>query len=539
MPDITKEQVHELTRIAGFQVDDTRAESIAARLASVLEALDEIPSDALGGRKDSHLWNRRLPLRLMRLPMSNTELHYKPITEQAAMLRGGDVSPVELTSAYLDRIEALNGDLGAYITVMGEQAMAQARQAESEMRTGEDKGALHGIPVAIKDIIYTEGTLTSGGSKVLADFIPDEDSTIVRRLDAAGAVLLGKLNLSEFAIGGTIDHPFGTPRNPWNTDHTAGGSSSGSGIAAAGGLCAGALGSDTGGSVRGPAGFCGIVGLRPTYGRVTRQGVLPMCWSMDTVGPMTRTVADCALMLNAIAGRDALDATSSDAPVPDYTATLDGDVRGLRIGLPTEMFDYEGLAADVRDSVMRAVSVLGEQGATAEEISLPLSANSGAVFIGTADVDCATYHADWLRTRGDDYDWSTRTRLESASLVPAWAYLRAQRARELIRRELMAALDKYDIIILPTGPVAAPTIEASTGRPGGYYQGRLDLGRRRYTSPAALAGLPALSIPSGFTDAGLPIGMQIIGRAFNEATLFRVGHAYETATEWHTQHPAV
>ena len=471
--------------------------------------------------------------------MSNTELHYKPITEQAAMLRGGDVSPVELTSAYLDRIEALNGELGAYVTVMGEQAMAQARQAEAEMLAGEDKGALHGIPVAIKDIIYTEGTLTSGGSKVLEDFIPDEDSTIVRRLDAAGAVLLGKLNLSEFAIGGTIDHPFGTPRNPWNTDHTAGGSSSGSGIAAAGGLCAGALGSDTGGSVRGPAGFCGIVGLRPTYGRVTRQGVLPMCWSMDTVGPMTRTVADCALMLNAIAGRDALDSTSSDAPVPDYSATLDGGVSGLRIGLPTEMFDYEGLAADVRDSVMRAVSVLGEQGATAEEISLPLSANSGAVFIGTADVDCATYHADWLRTRGDDYDWSTRTRLESASLVPAWAYLRAQRARELIRRELMAALDKYDVIILPTGPVAAPTIEASTGRPGGYYQGRLDLGRRRYTSPAALAGLPALSIPSGFTDAGLPIGMQIIGRAFNEATLFRVGYAYETATEWHTQHPAV
>ena len=471
--------------------------------------------------------------------MSNTELHFKPITEQAAMLRGGELSPVELTAAYLDRIADLNGELGAYITVMGEQAMSQAQQAESEMQAGEDKGALHGIPVAIKDIIYTEGTLTSGGSKVLADFIPDQDSTIVRRLDAAGAVLLGKLNLSEFAIGGTIDHPFGTPRNPWNTGHTAGGSSSGSGIATAGGLCAGALGSDTGGSVRGPAGFCGIVGLRPTYGRVTRQGVLPMCWSMDTVGPMTRTVADCALMLNAIAGRDALDATSSDASVPDYSATLDGGVSGLRIGLPTEMFEYEGLAADVRDSVMRAVSVLGEQGATAEEISLPLSANSGAVFIGTADVDCATYHADWLRTRGDDYDWSTRTRLESASLVPAWAYLRAQRARELIRRELMAELDKYDIIILPTGPVAAPTIEASTGRPGGYYQGRLDLGRRRYTSPAALAGLPALSIPSGFSDAGLPIGMQIIGRAFDEATLFRVGQAYETATEWHTQHPAV
>ena len=443
------------------------------------------------------------------------------------MLRGGELSPVDLTQAYIDRIAALDGELGAYITVMGEHALAQARQAESEMSSGENKGALHGIPVAIKDIIYTSGVLTSGGSKALADFIPDEDSTIVRRLDAAGAVLLGKLNLSEFAIGGTIDHPFGTPRNPWNTEHTAGG------------LCAGALGSDTGGSVRGPAGFCGIVGLRPTYGRVTRHGVIPMCWSMDTVGPMTRTVADCALMLNAIAGRDALDPTSGSAPVPDYTATLHEGVRGLRIGLPTEMFDFEGLDADVRESVMRAVGVLEERGASAGEMSLPTSANSGAVFIATADVDAAAYHSDRLRTRGDDYDWSTRARLESAALTPAWAYLRAQRARTLIRRELTDALDAYDIIILPTGPVPAPTIEASTGKPGGYYQGKLDLGRRRYTSPAALAGLPALSIPCGFSDAGLPIGMQLIGKAFAEPTLFRAAQAYESATEWHTRHPAM
>lgn len=471
--------------------------------------------------------------------MSNAPLHFKPITEQAAMLRSGELSPVELTQAYLDRIDALNGELGAYITVMGEQALAQAHQSAADMQAGADKGALHGIPVGIKDIIYTDGVLTSGGSKVLADFVPDSDSTIVRLLDAAGAVLLGKLNLSEFAVGGTIDHPFGTPRNPWNTNHTAGGSSSGSGIAAAGGLCAGALGSDTGGSVRGPAGFCGIVGLRPTYGRVTRQGVLAMCWSMDTVGPMTRTVEDCALMLNAIAGKDALDPTSSDAPVSDYAANLDAGVRGLRIGIPTEMFDYEGLDADVRESVLRAASVLEEHGATADEMSLPMSENSGAVFIGTADVDCAAYHADWLRTRPDDYDWSTRTRLETASLAPAWAYLRAQRARELIRRELHAALDKYDIIALPTGPVAAPPIEESTGKPGGYYQGKLDLGRRRYTSPAALAGLPALSVPCGFSDAGLPIGMQLIGKPFGEQTLFQVGQAYETATEWHTRHPAV
>ena len=441
--------------------------------------------------------------------MSNAELHYKPITEQAAMLRAGEVSPVELTSAYLDRIAALDGELGAYITVMADQALAQARQAEAEMRAGEDKGALHGIPVAVKDIIYTKGTLTSGGSRVLADFVPGEDSTIVRRLNDAGAALLGKLNLSEFAIGGTIEHPFGTPRNPWNTEHTAGGSSSGSGIAAAGGLCAGALGSDTGGSVRGPAGFCGIVGLRPTYGRVTRQGVLAMCWSMDTVGPMTRTVADCALMLNAIAGKDALDATSSDAPVPDYAATLGDGVRGMRIGLPSEMFDFEGLDADVRESALRAVSVLEEHGASADEMSLPMCENSGAVFIGTADVDCAAYHTEWLRTRGDDYDWSTRTRLESASLAPAWAYLRAQRARELIRRELTAALEKYDVIILPTGPVAAPTIEASTGKPGGYYQGRLGLGAANVHKPGRAGGI-----------AGAVRAVRLFGRgaAYRDAT---------------------
>lgn len=471
--------------------------------------------------------------------MTNPPLHYLSITETASLIRGGEVSPVEVTQAYLDRIDSLNDELGAYISVMGEKALAQARQAEADMQAGAYKGALHGIPVAIKDIIYTKGTLTTGGSRVLANFIPDEDSTIAQRLDAAGAVLLGKLNLSEFAIGGTIDHPFGTPRNPWNTQHTAGGSSSGSGVAAAGGLCAGALGSDTGGSVRGPAAFCGIVGLRPTYGRVTRHGVLPMCWSMDTVGPMTRSVADCALMLNAIAGHDPRDPTSGSAPVPDYTASLSDGVRGLRIGLPTEMFDFEGLNAEVRQSVMRAVSVLEEQGATADEISLPTSAHSGAVFIATADVDAAAYHHDWLRTRGDDYDWSTRARLESAALTPGWAYLKAQRARTLIANELQAALERFDALILPSGPVAAPTIAASTGRPGGYYQGKLDMGRRRYTSPAALAGMPAISVPCGFSDDGLPIGMQIIGRRFAEPTLFQVAHAYELATDWHERHPAM
>jgi len=469
--------------------------------------------------------------------MSDTRLHYLSIADLAAMLRAKKLSPVEVAQAYLDRIDAHDGRLRAYITVMREQALAQAREAERDIQAGRYVGPLHGIPVAVKDIIHTRGVLTSAGSKVLSDHLPSDDSTIVERLRSAGAVLLGKLNLSEFAIGGTIDHPFGTPRNPWSTDHSAGASSSGSGIAVAAGLCAGALGSDTGGSVRGPSSFCSIVGIRPTYGRVTRHAVVPMAWSLDTVGPMTRTVEDCAIMLNAIAGHDPRDPSSSAEPVPSYTQSIDAGTRDLRIGLPKEMFDFDGLDPEVYDAVTMAVGVLEELGASSEPVSLPASERSGAVFISIADVECAAFHSKWLRTRGDDYDWSTRTRLESAALAPATAYIRAERARELIRREMLEALDTHDVLVMPTGPVPPPSIEASTGSPGGYYQGRLDLGRRRYTSPASLAGLPALSVPCGFSKAGLPIGVQIVGRPFAEATLFTVGRAYEAATEWHGMHP--
>ena len=471
--------------------------------------------------------------------MASADLHKLSIAQAGQEIKNRKLSPVELTQAYLDRIDRLNGDLGAYITVTAEQALASARTAESEIQAGRYAGPLHGVPIAVKDIISTQGVLTSAGSRVLSDNIPDHDSTIIERLNAAGAPLLGKLNLSEFAIGGTIDHPYGTPRNPWNTLHSAGGSSSGSAIATSGGLAAGTLGSDTGGSVRGPSAFCGIVGLRPTYGRVTRHAVVPMCWSMDTIGPMTRTVEDCALMLRVIAGYDPRDPSTSADPVPDYTAKLEDTLRGMRVGLPDEMFDFDGVDPQVKAGVEKAVTLLEELGVEAERVSLPTSAQSGAVFLAIADVDSAAFHSDWLRTRGDDYDWSTRTRLESASLAPATAYLRAQRARELIRREMLDTLDRYDVIIMPSSPTISPTIESATGSPGGYYQGRLDLSRRRYTSPAALAGLPSLSVPCGFSDTGLPMGMQITGKPFAEETLFQVGHAYEQATDWHTRKPNV
>ena len=464
--------------------------------------------------------------------MSDKNLHLLTIADAARLVESRSLSPLELTRAYLDRIGRLNDRLGAYISVMADSALAQAAKAESDIANGDYRGKLHGIPVAVKDIIYTKGVLTSAGSRVLADHVPDYDSTIVERLAAAGSVLLGKLNLSEFAIGGTIAHPYGTPRNPWNTDTSAGGSSSGSAVAVAGGLCAGSLGSDTGGSIRGPSSFCGIVGLRPTYGRVTRHGVIPMSWSLDTVGPMTHTVEDCAIMLQAIAGHDERDSSSAPEPVPDYSASLGEWPAGARVALPREAMDFDGLNGEVRVSVASAAAHLAEIGADVEYVDMPMVAHSGAVFLATADVDSATFHMDWLKSRAHLYDWNTRTRLESAAITPSPVYLRGLRARTLVREEMMSALEEYDFIVMPSSPTPAPPIARSTGSPGGYYQGRLDLARRRYTSPAALAGLPAISTPCGLTKSGLPIGLQIIGRPFSEPELFRVAHAYEQSSGW-------
>ena len=421
---------------------------------------------------------------------------------------------------------------------MADEAMAEARRAESEIAAGAYRGPLHGVPVAVKDIIYTKGTLTSAGSRALADHVPDCDSTIIERLRDAGAILLGKLNLSEFAMGGTIEHPYGTPRNPWNLDRSAGGSSSGSAVAAAGGLCAGALGSDTGGSIRGPSAFCGIVGLRPTYGRVTRRGVIPMSWSLDTVGPMARGVDDCAIMLQAIAGRDERDPTTAAAPVPDYrAAAMHDDLRGTVIALPREMLDYDGLDDETRDAVLAAVRQLAELGAEVREVRLPSSARSGAAFLATADADCAEFHLDRLRASPSLYDRNTRTRLTAAALIPAPTYLRGLRARALIRDELADALSRCDAVAMPASPTPAPPIAQSTGSAGGYYEGRRDLERRRYTSPAALAGLPAISVPCGFTEDGLPIGLQLIGRPFAEGALMEIARAYERSAGWETSAP--
>ncbi|MBI1737136.1 MAG: amidase [Candidatus Rokubacteria bacterium] len=458
---------------------------------------------------------------------------YQPATRLAELIRDKRVSPVELVTAYLDRIDRFDGRLRAYVTVCREDAVAKARTMEVRIVRGEAVGPLGGVPFAVKDQYDTEGVRTTQGSRLFASHVPAETATVVVRLQQAGAILLGKLNMTELALGGTQDFPFGQPRNPWNDAHDPGGSSSGSGIATAAALCAVSLGEDTGGSVRSPAGFCGVVGVRPTWGRVSGHGVFPLSWSMDAPGPLARTVEDAAVVLGLIAGRDERDPLTSARPVPDYRAALTGDVTGVRIGVVTELTSGTDTAAEVRNAVETAAGLLGGLGARVEPVSLPLVPLAGAVFMALADSEGAGLHLDALRTRGAELDRGTRRRLVAAGLLPTAVTQHAARARAAIRAQVRRALDRFDVLLSPTAPSTAASIAAMMAPiESGEAAARRFFTRRSYTTPASLAGLPALSVPCGFSSAGLPIGLHLMGRAFDEATILRVAHAYEQATDW-------
>lgn len=466
------------------------------------------------------------------------ELAFEPLSRQADLLRSKQVSPVELTQTYLDRIERVDGELNSFITVTSDEALESAGKAEKEIIEDKHRGALHGIPIGIKDQFDTQGVRTTHGSTIFSDNVPDRDCTVVMRLKEAGATILGKLNMTEFAFGDTRDYPYGTPRNPWSLDHHPGMSSAGSGSSVAAGLCSASLGEDTGGSVRIPASMCGIVGIRPTMGRISRYGVLPMCWSMDITGPMTRTVEDCALLLGVLAGHDPNDRLSSKQPVPDYTRDLAKGIQGLKIGYLKEQMDAEAIDNEVRQAIEQALGVMESLGAQVSEVSIPLLSLAGPIYIAICDSDAANVHGKLLRERGDEYDAGTRARLVSASLMPAVLYHKAQRARELLRRQMAAALTKVDALVSPTMGNPPPTIEEATGRFMSEDEIRARLfGSRANTTPYNLAGFPAMSIPCGFTESGLPIGLQLGGRPFDETMLFRIAAAYEQATDWHTRHP--
>jgi len=457
------------------------------------------------------------------------EIAYATIAELGARYRKRDLSPVEVTQALLARIEKLDPILHAFVTLTADSALAEARSAEEALRRGDARPLL-GIPVAHKDIYLTRGVRTTGGSALLADWIPDEDATCVQRWRAAGTVQLGKLITHEFAFGLQFPgHRFPPAKNPWNLDHIPGGSSSGSGTALAAGLVTGATGSDTGGSIRGPAAFCGIVGLKPTYGRSSRAGVLTLSWTLDHTGPMARTVQDCAFLLQPLAGYDPADPASSRAPVDDYVAPLGRDIRGLKIGVPRAYF-LEEVDAEVARAFEEALETLRRLGAEVRDVQIP-SLRGAHSFLLILMAEAYAYHESDIREHPELYGDVLRERILAGALVTASEYTQAQRIRAEICRETAEVLKTVDVLASPTALKPATPFAQAFDPEFAFPKSNM--------APFNLTGLPTLALPCGFSASGLPVSFQLSGRPFEEATVLRAGHAYEQATTWHTRRPPV
>ncbi|PYN92659.1 MAG: Asp-tRNA(Asn)/Glu-tRNA(Gln) amidotransferase GatCAB subunit A, partial [Candidatus Rokuibacteriota bacterium] len=452
---------------------------------------------------------------------------YATIRELGARYRKRELSPVEVARALLARIEKLDPALHAFVTLTPDRALADARAAEDALRRGDERPLL-GIPVGHKDIYLTKGIRTTGGSALFADWVPDSDSTVGRRWQDAGTVLLGKLITHEFAFGLQFPgHRFQPARNPWNLEHIPGGSSSGSGAALAAGLLHGATGSDTGGSIRGPAAFCGITGLKPTYGRVSRAGVMTLSWTLDHTGPMARTVEDCAYLLQAIAGHDAADPASSTRPVDDYVGALDGNVRGLRIGVPRNYF-FEDADTDNVRAFEDALGTLRKLGADVRDLQIP-AFNLSRSFMLIMLSEAFAYHEQDLRLHLELYGEMLRERLLTGALVTGPEYVQAQRVRMQICADVAEVMKTVDVLATPTTPKTAPTFKT-------MYDPELAFPRTNMP-PFNLTGQPTLALPCGLSASGLPLSLQLSGRAFEEATVLRLGHAYQRATDWHTRRP--
>ncbi len=485
------------------------------------------------------------------------ELPFLTIKEAGKLIKEKEVSPVEITKTLLKRIEDLDGDLNTYITVLGDSALQSAERAEKEIAEGNYKGPLHGVPIALKDIFVMKGAPSTCGSKMLENFISPYNATVAQKLLDSGAVILGKNNMDEFAMGSSTETSyFGPTKNPWDTDRVPGGSSGGSAAATAASLCLGSVGTDTGGSIRQPASLCGVVGMKPTYGRVSRFGMIAFASSLDQAGPLTQTVEDSAIMLNAIAGGDRRDSTCVDAPVPDYTQSLSGDIKGVKIGIPKEYF-VDGMDPDVEDSAKKAIEALSDLGAEIVEISLPHTEYAVLTYYIIAPSEASSnlarydgvkygYRASgakslidmYKRTRAEGFGEEVKRRIMlgtyalSAGYYDAY-YLKALRVRTLIKQDFDEAFKKVDAIVAPTSPETAFKIGEKTDDPIKMYLSDV------LTIPCNIAGLPGISLPSGLSSTGLPIGIQVLGRPFDEETMFRVAHAYEQRSEWSGKRPPV
>jgi len=463
------------------------------------------------------------------------------LKKASEVLRTKGASPVELTQACLGRIEKYNPSVNAFITVTAESALATARAMEAEAQRGKWRGPLHGIPIALKDNIDTAGIRTTAASELFKDRIPAEDAEVVRRLKNAGAIILGKLNMHEFAYGpSSAVSYFGAVHNPWALDRISGGSSVGSAAGIASGLCFGTLGTDTGGSIRIPSSDCGVVGLMPTYGRVSNRGVIPMAWTLDHVGPICKTVEDAALMLSVIAGYDEMDPTTVNVAVPDYSRAFKMPVSGLRLGLPRAGF-FDGLDPEFAKAVDAAIAVLRKLAAGIADVQLPAAVSAPVIW----GPETYAYHAKSLADSPEKYQTPTRVQMIRSNEVKPEVYAEARRQVDLVRREIRKVFTKVDLLITPTLKVPPATIAASLNgnppapNPQVKGPGRGNPGAGNINSPGAfdVYGLPAITVPCGFTNSGLPIGLQISAAPFAETTMLALAHAYEQATEWHLRRP--
>lgn len=484
------------------------------------------------------------------------ELTSLTIHELSEKIKKREASAVEATQAYLTRIAKLDDRVGAYLHVCGDKALAQAKVVDAKIAKGEKVGKLAGIPLGPKDIYLTEGIPTTCASKILEGYIPPYNGTVMSRMLAEDAVILGKVNLDEFAMGSSTENSaYKKTRNPWNLDCVPGGSSGGSSAAVAADLCAASLGTDTGGSIRQPAALCGIVGLKPTYGRVSRYGVIAFASSLDQMGPMTKDVEDCAILMNVMAGHDPHDSTSLEIPVPDYTSFLNKGVRGLKIGLPKEYF-AEGISPEIATAVREAVKKLESLGATVHEVSLPNTDYASAAYyiIAPAEASSNLARYDGIRygkripgadlsrlyeqTRSKGFGREVQRRIMLGTYVLSAGYYdayyrKAQKARTVILNDFTEVFKKVDILATPTTPTTAFKIGEKTSDPIQMYLSDI------CTIPVNMAGLPGMSLPCGLDSKGLPIGLQLIGKPFDEGALIQAGHAYEQATSWHRQKPAL
>jgi aspartyl-tRNA(Asn)/glutamyl-tRNA(Gln) amidotransferase subunit A len=457
----------------------------------------------------------------------------------AAAIRTKKLSSLEATHACLERIRQIQPLTNCFIAIEEEEALRAARAADRMHGKSARLGPLHGVPLAHKDMYYRKGRITTGGSKILRDYRPDVTATVVERMQRAGAVWLGNLNMAEFAANptGHNDH-FGHCRNPWNTEHITGGSSSGSGVAVAARACYGSLGSDTGGSVRLPAAANGVVGLKPTYGRISRHGIMPRSWSLDTVGPLTRTVADCAKLMKIIAGADVNDTTCSAEKVPDYEKALTGRIRGLKIGVPLNHY-YEEATDDVRRCMTASLEVLKSLGARIVELKVPDPQRLFDLSNAVTQAESAAIHGQWMRERPRDYSLMMLARTEPGFHLPATVYLQALNARPRLAAEFIEAVfGRVDVLHAPVMPMPVPTIAETTPQQAGDVQPMI---RRltRNNRPANFLGIPSLSVPAGFSANGLPVAFQLMGRPFSEALLFQIGDAYQRVTDWHERAPGI